>query len=178
MTSSRLMIRVFFCPVARESSSLRLAASSSTLMPASSSRTASAPMPTRNSSPYISRYSVYCFSVSTRPVCNGVLPGSSTTFSAKYSTCSNCLGEMSSTSAIREGIALKYQICDTGLASSMCPIRSRRTFLVVTSTPHFSHLMISLLWEFLYLPHMQAPSLVGPKMRSQNRPPISGFSVR
>ena len=42
---------------------------------------------------------------------------------------------------MREGIALKYQMCETGAASSMCPILSRRTFLVVTSTPHFSQIL-------------------------------------
>ena len=49
--------------------------------------------------------------------------------------------------------------------------------MVVTSTPHFSHFIISLLCEFLYFPHIQAPSFVGPKIFSQNRPPISAFKV-
>ena len=47
-------------------------------------------------------------------------------------------GDMSSASPIRLGMPLKYQMCDTGAASSMWPIRSRRTFARVTSTPQRS----------------------------------------
>ena len=36
---------------------------------------------------------------------------------------------------------LKYQMWLTGLASWMWPIRSRRTFERVTSTPHLSQMM-------------------------------------
>ena len=43
-------------------------------------------------------------------------------------------------------------MCATGLASSMCPIRSRRTFASVTSTPHFSQMMPRNFIR-LYLPH-------------------------
>ena len=83
---------------------------------------------------------------------------------------------MSSSRPMRDGIARKYQMCDTGAASSMWPMRSRRTFLVVTSTPHFSQIFP--LWRTrLYLPQWHSQSFVGPKMRSQNRPSFSAFSV-
>ncbi len=39
------------------------------------------------------------------------------------------------------GVPLKYQMWLTGLASWMWPIRSRRTFERVTSTPHLSQMM-------------------------------------
>ena len=78
---------------------------------------------------------------------------------------------------IRLGIPLKYQMWLTGAASSMCPMRSRRTLLLVTSTPHLSH--TTPLWCVrLYLPQLHSQSLVGPKIRSQNRPSRSGLSVR
>ncbi len=48
---------------------------------------------------------------------------------------------MSSISPMREGMPLKYHICETGAASSMCPMRSRRTFDLVTSTPQRSHIL-------------------------------------
>ena len=48
---------------------------------------------------------------------------------------------MSSSSAILEGMARKYQMWDTGAASSMWPMRSRRTLARVTSTPHLSQTM-------------------------------------
>ena len=51
---------------------------------------------------------------------------------------SKARGLMSNTRPIREGIPLKYQICETGAANSICPMRSRRTFERVTSTPHRS----------------------------------------
>ena len=47
-------------------------------------------------------------------------------------------GDISKISPIRLGIPLKYQIWDTGAANSICPIRSRRTFERVTSTPQRS----------------------------------------
>ncbi len=65
----------------------------------------------------------------------------------------------------------------TGAASSMWPIRSRRTFARVTSTPQRSQ-MIPLKRIRLYLPQWHSQSLVGPKIRSQNSPSRSGFSVR
>ena len=53
-------------------------------------------------------------------------------------TRSRLRGEMSSSSPSRLGVPFTYQMCATGAASSMCPIRSRRTFARVTSTPHLS----------------------------------------
>ena len=41
-------------------------------------------------------------------------------------------------SPILDGIPLKYQIWDTGAASSIWPMRSRRTDDFVTSTPQRS----------------------------------------
>jgi len=41
----------------------------------------------------------------------------------------------------RLGVPLKNQMCDTGDASWMWPMRSRRTFARVTSTPHLSQMM-------------------------------------
>jgi hypothetical protein len=46
---------------------------------------------------------------------------------------------------------LKYQMCVTGAASSMWPIRSRRTLARVTSTPQRSQMMPLNLTR-LYLP--------------------------
>ena len=68
-------------------------------------------------------------------------------------------------------------MCTTGAASSMWPMRSRRTFARVTSTPHRSQMM-PLNRTRLYLPHAHSQSLVGPKIFSQNSPSFSGFSVR
>ena len=72
---------------------------------------------------------------------------------------------------------LKYQMWLTGAASSMWPMRSRRTLAVVTSTPQRSHTMP---WKRtpLYLPQEHSKSLTGPKIFSQKRPSFSGFSVR
>ena len=53
---------------------------------------------------------------------------------------------------IRLGTDFKNQICATGAARSMCPMRSRRTLLWITSTPHFSHTMPRFFMR-LYLPH-------------------------
>ena len=72
---------------------------------------------------------------------------------------------------------LKYQMWDTGAASSMWPMRSRRTLALVTSTPQRSH-TLPLKRIFLYLPQWHSQSFVGPKIFSQNRPSRSGFSVR
>src|SRR3546814_8133528 len=47
---------------------------------------------------------------------------------------------------------LRNQICATGAASSIWPMRSRRTLVTVTSTPHFSH-TTPLYFMRLYLPH-------------------------
>ena len=72
-------------------------------------------------------------------------------YNAKYTTLSRFLGEISNTKAILLGIPLKYQICATGAASSMCPILSRLTFDFVTSTPHLSQ-TTPLYLTLLYLP--------------------------
>ena len=53
---------------------------------------------------------------------------------------------------MRDGGDLRNQMWATGLASSMWPMRSRRTLARVTSTPHFSHTM-PLNFMRLYLPH-------------------------
>ena len=75
---------------------------------------------------------------------------------------------------ILDGIPFKYQICATGVANSICPIRSRRTADLVTSTPHRSH-TTPLYLIFLYFPQLHSQSLDGPKILSQNRPSFSGF---
>ena len=62
------------------------------------------------------------------------------------------LQRMSSIMAMRLGSDFRNQMCATGLASSMWPIRSRRTRARVTSTPHFSQMM-PLYFIRLYLPH-------------------------
>ncbi len=62
------------------------------------------------------------------------------------------LSAMSSIMAMREGRLFRNQMCATGEASSMWPIRSRRTRARVTSTPHFSQMM-PLYFIRLYLPH-------------------------
>ncbi len=59
---------------------------------------------------------------------------------------------MSSIMAIREGSDFRNQMWATGEASSMWPMRSRRTRARVTSTPHFSQMM-PLYFMRLYLPH-------------------------
>jgi len=66
-------------------------------------------------------------------------------------TFSKSFGAMSSRYPNRLGTPLKYQMWVTGAASSMCPIRSRRTLERVTSTPHRSQ-MIPLNRTRLYLP--------------------------
>src|SRR5215467_2551096 len=53
---------------------------------------------------------------------------------------SRSLSVMSSKRPMRLGSDLRNQMCATGAASSMWPMRSRRTRESVTSTPHFSHL--------------------------------------
>ncbi len=53
---------------------------------------------------------------------------------------------------MRDGSDFRNQICATGAASSIWPMRSRRTRASVTSTPHFSQMM-PLYFMRLYLPH-------------------------
>ena len=59
---------------------------------------------------------------------------------------------MSSIWPMRDGIDFMNQMCATGEASSIWPIRSRRTLDKVTSTPHFSQMMPRYFMR-LYLPH-------------------------
>ena len=59
---------------------------------------------------------------------------------------------MSRSRPTRLGSDFRNQMCATGLASSMWPIRSRRTLASVTSVPHFSQMMPRYFMR-LYLPH-------------------------
>ena len=137
----------------------------------------SAPIPAlKEPFPYFSTASWYSFSVKTWAFSNPDVPLSVTIYEAKYITFSRFLGEMSSIKAILLGIPLKYQICATGAASSMCPILSRLTLDFVTSTPHLSH-TTPLYLTLLYLPQWHSQSFVGPNILSQNNPSLSGFNV-
>ena len=78
---------------------------------------------------------------------------------------------------MRLGSPLKNQTWETGEASSTCPMRSRRTFDWVTSTPHLSH-TTPLCFILLNFPHRHSQSVTGPKMRAQNSPSRSGLKVR
>ena len=78
---------------------------------------------------------------------------------------------------MRLGRPLKNQTWDTGQASSMWPIRSRRTRERVTSTPHLSQITPRCFMR-LYLPHRHSQSVIGPKILAQNRPSRSGLKVR
>ena len=80
---------------------------------------------------------------------------------------------MSSSVPRRDGMALKNQMWTTGAASSMWPMRLRRTRLCVTLTPQRSQIM-PLYFMPRYLPQAHSQSFSGPKMRSQNRPSFSG----
>ena len=59
--------------------------------------------------------------------------------------------KMSSRRPRRLGMLFRNQMCATGTASSMCPMRSRRTRAIVTSTPQRSQ-MTSLYLIRLYFP--------------------------
>ncbi len=78
---------------------------------------------------------------------------------------------------MRLGTPLKNQTWLTGEARAMWPMRSRRTALRVTSTPHLSQ-TTPLNFCRLYLPHRHSQSFTGPKIRAQNRPSRSGFRLR
>ncbi len=80
---------------------------------------------------------------------------------------------MASRAPSRLGMALKNQICTTGAANSMWPIRLRRTRLWVIFTPHRSQI-IPLYFIPRYLPQEHSQSFSGPKIRSQNSPSFSG----
>ena len=73
-------------------------------------------------------------------------------------TFSSCLAFSSSRTSVpmsryanHERVPRRYQMCTTGAASSMWPMRSRRTFERVTSTPQRSQMM-PLKRTRLYLP--------------------------
>ena len=116
ITSILLTSLAAFCEVVVASSALSFSSSASRSTLLKSSRIASAPIPTLNSSPYWSYNSLY--SCSDNIFLNGisVSPGSITIYEAKYNTFSRFLGPMSRIKSIRLGIPLKYQICDTGAA--------------------------------------------------------------
>ena len=80
---------------------------------------------------------------------------------------------MFSSAPKRLGMALKNQMWTTGAASSMWPIRLRRTRLWVIFTPQRSQI-IPLYFMPRYLPQEHSQSFSGPKIRSQNRPSFSG----
>ena len=117
------------------------------------SLTASAPIPaSKESSPNSSTAFVCSSSVSNCLYFNVVRPGSVTMKFSKYKTLSTSFNFMSTANDILLGRDFKNHICDTGQASSICPILSRLTFDLVTSTPHFSHIM-PLNFILLYFPH-------------------------
>ena len=74
---------------------------------------------------------------------------------------------------MRDGLHLKNQMWLTGTASSMWPMRWRRTEARVTSTPQRSQTMPLFLMR-LYLPQAHSQSFVGPKIFSQKSPSFSG----
>ncbi len=69
-------------------------------------------------------------------------------------------------------MALKNQMCTTGAARVMWPMRLRRTRECVTLTPQRSH-TIPLCFMPRYLPQKHSQSRSGPKIRSQNSPSFS-----
>ena len=79
-------------------------------------------------------------------------PASTTTKASKYRIRSISRSVMSSMRPMRDGSDFRNQMCATGLASSMWPMRSRRTLVCVTSTPHFSQ-TTPRCFRRLYLPH-------------------------
>ena len=78
---------------------------------------------------------------------------------------------------MRLGSPLKNHTWLTGQASSMWPMRSRRTLDWVTSTPHLSQ-MTPRCFMRLYLPQRHSQSVIGPKIFAQKRPSRSGLKVR
>src|SRR5437016_14495881 len=68
-------------------------------------------------------------------------------------------------------------MCETGTASSMWPMRSRRTRAKVTSTPQRSQITPLCLIR-LYFPQEHSQSRVGPMMRSQRSAHFFGLKVR
>ena len=143
-------LRFVSLPISGSSSRI-CATSPSKSICCSKASTASAPISASNSSPCSSRASRYSSSVRIALFSNVVIPGSVTTYDSKYSTRSISRRVISSNKPIRDGNDFKNQICATGLANSMWPIRSRRTFVNVTSTPHFSQITPRC-FKRLYLP--------------------------
>ena len=78
---------------------------------------------------------------------------------------------------MRLGSPLKNHTWLTGQASSMWPMRSRRTLVCVTSTPHLSQITPRCFMR-LYLPQRHSQSVMGPKIFAQKRPSLSGLKVR
>src|SRR3546814_19553947 len=73
------------------------------------------------------------------------------------------------TTLFRSGSDFRNQICATGAASSICPIRSRRTLETVTLKPHISQ-TLPLYFMRLYLTHKPSTALIEPKRCAHNRP--------
>src|SRR5712691_8017136 len=99
---------------------------------------ASAPIPTAKASWPCSSWRFRALSTATRSffLSPGIFPGSRTTYSSKYRIFSSSRSDMSRSWPMREGRPLKNHTCETGEASSMWPIRSRRTrALVVLGGP-------------------------------------------
>ncbi len=109
-TSSLLMIFSFFCPVALFSSAFICRDNSSRFNALNSFLTASAPMSASKSSSNRSRARRYSLSLRTWFMQRSVEPGLVTIYWAKYNTFSSSLGEISSKSPMREGIARKYHM--------------------------------------------------------------------
>ena len=177
-TVSNLFINfAFLCSLAFSKSFSIEAVNFSKSISSNSFLIASAPISALNDFlPYFSSASWYSFSFKIWHFSNPDVPLSVTIYEAKYITFSRFLGEISSIKAILLGIPLKYQICATGAASSICPILSLLTFAFVTSTPHLSQ-TIPLYLTLLYFPQWHSQSFVGPNIFSQNRPSFSGFNV-
>ena len=97
-------------------------------------------------------YNLYSLSVNIWPFSSDVSPLSVTIYLEKYKTDSSSFVLIPNNKLILLGVPFEYQICATGVASSICPILSLLTFEVVTSTPHFSH-VIPLYLILLYFPH-------------------------
>ena len=102
---------------------------------------ASAPMPALKSLPYFSRYSRYSFSVRSCFSARRRVAGIDDDVGGEVQDLLQARGDMSSSRPMRLGMPLKYQMWDTGAASSMWPMRSRRTLARVTSTPQRSQMM-------------------------------------
>ena len=76
-----------------------------------------------------------------------------------------------------DGVPRINQMCATGAARVMWPIRSRRAIDLVTKLPSLST-AASRERTPLSLESCGLISLTGPKIRSQNKPSRSGFWVR